>query len=244
MRTIKDQVNVIIGTVLSENSERYTSTTVSGGGSRPSGNSVSIDPIQSEVHHHANQNIFLRLEDGKEQRVRVRGKSVALRPGHVVACVYHARGGDLLRVINYTTDEVWTIAYPTKVSSAWLKINTFFLSMLRTIPVFSYATFFQGWWIKRDKLFFDNARETLVKRNRVPMIATLLGIATFWGFIWEVESRESLVPLCVVSFLFKAIPCAIVFMGDGKVQIEEMRQLQAFVDELAATKPDQLKAAA
>jgi len=96
--------------VLDENTQKYTSTSVSGGGGHVSISnrevSSSISPITSTTHYHADQNIWVKnIETGKEQKLQFSTFNIDVRPGHRILCAWNDKSEKLERVINLNTGE-------------------------------------------------------------------------------------------------------------------------------------------
>lgn len=126
---ISKDVYEIRGTVIKAEEQRYTSTTVSGGNSYTNyhgtyGAHVSRTPITSTTHHHQNQRIWIRDENGNEQDVSFYNKDVSAREDNVVRMIASRNNNDILRFINETTGRYWRISrgsMPTSVAGRVVK---------------------------------------------------------------------------------------------------------------------------
>ena len=94
--------------VLGDNVQKYSSTSVSGGGgyvTSSNGNTYGqTHAIESTVSHHVDQDIWVRdLSDGKETQLNLKGGSFPVRAGHILTIAYDELSKSWERLVNETT---------------------------------------------------------------------------------------------------------------------------------------------
>jgi len=95
--------------VLGEDTQKYTSTTVSGGGGYVAGaNGTTFGqsaPVTSTTHYHSDQDVWVRnLETGTERKFEFNTFNVDVRPGHKILCAWNNKSEQLERIINIDMD--------------------------------------------------------------------------------------------------------------------------------------------
>jgi hypothetical protein len=97
--------------VLEQETQRYATTSVSGGGGRVVvTNGVAygtVDQIQTTVSHHVNQSIWVKdLSNGQESQLNFNKTTFPVRQGHILRFAVDELSGKIERLINETTGEV------------------------------------------------------------------------------------------------------------------------------------------
>jgi|GEM_PF-2693281 len=128
--------------VLDQNVHRYSSTSISGGGSDVNGN---ISNIQSSVSHHSDQEVWVKdLINDRERKFEFKTFNVDARPGHRLVVVWDKARDALERVINVDTETKyhangfyndWANSQASLYSPKFRFLNAIFLSLLLAVPV-------------------------------------------------------------------------------------------------------------
>jgi len=95
--------------VLGEDTQKYTSTSVSGGGGYVAGSGGTAygqsAPVTSTTHYHSDQDVWVRdLETGNERKFEFNSFNVDVRPGHRIICAWNNESEKLERIVNVDTD--------------------------------------------------------------------------------------------------------------------------------------------
>ncbi|WP_111642863.1 hypothetical protein [Marinimicrobium alkaliphilum] len=133
--------------VIDQNVHRYSTTSVSGGGSDMHGN---IQNIQSSVTRHSEQELWVKnVDSGKERKLEFNSFNVDARPGHKLLLIWDAARDNLERVINLDTEikyhaggayNDWDTNHHFLRSKVGRVLNAVFISACLLIP-------FLGWFI-------------------------------------------------------------------------------------------------
>lgn len=145
---MKENKNLVHGVyeVLDENRHKYTSTTVSGGGTNLSGG---IDAISSSVSHHSDQEIWVQdLDSGSQRKFDFSSFNVDVRPGHKLIVVWDQARGSLERVINIDTQtryhgggayNTWDGSHVFLRSRIGRVLNAGMISLFSMVPLLGWA---------------------------------------------------------------------------------------------------------
>jgi hypothetical protein len=108
--------------VLDENTHKYASTSVSGGGSNGTGGRSAVS---SNTTYHSDQDVWVKnIETEKERKLELRTFNIDVRPGHKLLCVTNKKTKLFERVINLDTD---TVYYgESKLDAEVMKPNSIF----------------------------------------------------------------------------------------------------------------------
>jgi hypothetical protein len=132
--------------VLSEDTQKYTGTALSGGeGGRA---------IRSTTTHYSDQRLWVKdLVTGKEKQFEFDTFNIAARPGHKLVCVWHTFTGELEAIKNISTDGTALGINDFSVDNVctWLGIigMSLLFGVLLLIPYFSAGLCFIGFLIGR-----------------------------------------------------------------------------------------------
>jgi hypothetical protein len=96
--------------VLGDDVQKYSSTSVSGGGGNVTTvNGVTygqIKALETTIHHHVDQDIWVKdLTSGKEMQINVVNSSFPVRRGHILRVAYDKKSDRWERFVNETTGE-------------------------------------------------------------------------------------------------------------------------------------------
>lgn len=98
--------------VLDESTQKYSSTSVSGGSGYVSGSNGTTygnsSPVTSTTHYHSDQGVWVRnLDTGSERKFQFNSFNVDVRPGHKILCAWNDETEKMERLINISTDTVY-----------------------------------------------------------------------------------------------------------------------------------------
>jgi hypothetical protein len=96
--------------VLGDDVQKYSSSSVSGGGgSVTTVNGVTygqINAVKTTINHHVDQDIWVKdLTSGKETQINIVNSSFPVRPGHILRVAYDKKSERWERLVNETTGE-------------------------------------------------------------------------------------------------------------------------------------------
>lgn len=107
---IESIYNTQVYEVLSENTHKYSSTSVSGGGGYVSGHngnvSGKISSVESQTHFHSEQEIWVKnIHSGQEKKFNFNTYNIDVRVGHKIVLSWNQVTQKLERIINISTNE-------------------------------------------------------------------------------------------------------------------------------------------
>jgi hypothetical protein len=152
----KNNYEITVYEVLSEDLKKYTSTSVSGSGGggyvSATGGHVSDVKISSETYYHSDQIIWLKnLQSGAESRVEFKSFNIEARVGHrLLFARDNSRGGLLERVVNIDTGKRFNAygCYHDESVSFWYRFfASFGYALLFSIPLLSIVPAIIGFFV-------------------------------------------------------------------------------------------------
>ncbi len=169
--------------VLGDEVQKYTSTSVSGGGY-----GKHATPVRSTTHYHSDQHIWLKnLRTGKEEDFEFTSFNVSARPGHKLMCIFDRKHGLFERVVNLDTGKVSSgsgvfnksSSSPGVISSVLLSILFSAFCFIHMMPLVYLAITI--YVTNRYKKSYYNLPESIKKKfNKGLMVM----VATLFAFIW------------------------------------------------------------
>lgn len=162
--------------VLSEQTHKYSTTHISGGGTDAM--ATRINPITSRTTVHSDQELWLRnLENGREEKLTLRSLNIDARPGHRLVMATK-KTGDLVRayVINtgnsFGLDRVynpWRVSLQDFIALGALCLVLCLIPFVGPIVVFAQmlVNMFGG------RLFTDDTRTNAI---RLAMLGSIVGL--------------------------------------------------------------------
>jgi|GEM_PF-1244511 len=165
--------------VLSENTQKYAATGLSGG---------EIGKIQSTTTHYSDQALWLKdIKTGKERKFDFQTFNVAVREGHKLLCVWREPDGKLEAVKNLSTDStVLGIDEFSKGNlSTWIGIVTmaFVFGAVFLIPYVGAAVYFITFLIGVTPV--GNLKTKSIPFYRIAMLLVALFYACFFYLGFE-----------------------------------------------------------
>lgn len=181
--------------VLSQDTQKYASTQVHGGGGHVTTiNGVTagrIDEVRSTTTFHQDQALWVKdLLTGKEMQLEFRDFSVAARPGHVLTVLFDPVSGQCERLVNETADTVshgtgkFNPAVAHQYSKEWL--GGFVIGMGLVIPFLNWLVglvalvyTFKGMPIRHASIAIPGGR----RRVLLALVAGLVAFGTSYFFV-------------------------------------------------------------
>lgn len=108
---ISEMYTIAVYEVLGEETHKYSSTKVTGGGGYVSttGNRVHghTESVRSVTEYHSDQQVWVKdIESGKERQFQFTTYNIAVRPGHRVICAWNNETDKLERIVNLNTGAI------------------------------------------------------------------------------------------------------------------------------------------
>lgn len=128
---------VYTGIVADRADHQYSSTSVHGQ-VWPHPDGVMTGNISSTIHHHHNQEMWIALDDGGEECIKLRNIGLEAQKGHTVTVIKNARTRCIERIINETTGKYW-ITGNSPASS--FRLEFFVASFISSLPILSVLLF-------------------------------------------------------------------------------------------------------
>ena len=140
------KIDVLKVEVLDNDVQRYSSTTVTGGGGYVTSVNGRVmggtNPINSTVQHHVAQEIWVKdLSSGQQIHLILKDSQIPVRPGHHLWIVYDHRSEKWERIVNETTgastngNGFTNVNFANKIRRQ--AIWPYFLAVLLIIPLFN-----------------------------------------------------------------------------------------------------------
>ncbi|NOQ94339.1 MAG: hypothetical protein GQ547_06865 [Methylophaga sp.] len=232
--------------ILGEDTQKYTSTSVSGGGGYVSGANGTVyggtAPVTSTTNYHSDQDIWVRnIETGNERKFEFNSYNIAVRPGHKILCSWSNKSEKLERIINISTGTTyagdgvyndWTGAGKVFSGSGGAFWTSFLrLSWWPAIPFFSvlHALFaFFKYFISGTGPYW-NEKAPSIKKNGMMLLITD-ALLFFWAMNIANQWRVSMADW-IVYMIVAVIPLTILHMKIIKAEFEVVK---AHSDELDA----------
>lgn len=90
--------------VLEGDIQKYTTTTVSGGG----GYGGNVSEVRSTTEHHSDQTLWLKnVDTGEEKKFEFTTFNIPARTGHYLYIVFSRKNNDIVRVVNLNTKDTY-----------------------------------------------------------------------------------------------------------------------------------------
>ena len=179
--------------VLDNNVQRYSSTTVSGGGGHVSTvNGTTIgrtQSINSTVNHHVSQDIWVKdLSSGKEMQLSLKEAEIPVRPSHKLWIAYDHGSERWERIMNESTDEFTYgngLTNPVYVAKLRGQAQQARLSpLLLIIPFLNLLGGLVALFILLTHAPVSVSGKTIPGNGEKVLIALIMGVGLFFSSFW------------------------------------------------------------
>lgn len=221
--------------VLNENTHKYSSTSVSGGGSNGTGGTSNVS---SNTTYHSDQDVWVKnIETDKERKLELITFNIDVRPGHKLLCVTNKKTKLFERIINLDTDTVYygesklnaEVMKPNSIF--WTLISTLVCTLLILVPIIN-AVFIRA---ALERIFVSQEKihnERWVSPKKTGLIFLVLCLTLFiWGIAMINSNSVSFSPFYVLTALITCVYMVKFGNADKKYLQHDYENMEKYIND-------------